>query len=202
MADRGILFSAPMVRALLADLKDRTRRVLKGDIYGNLAPRTPNIKVGDHLWVREAWATAAAYDDLKPSDMGGEEPIRYDADGHHQTWGYPAITKLGRKRPGMFMPRWASRLTLIVTEVRVQRLQEISEADARAEGLLSQELPPFGIIYAHAEGMPGLGPIQAYARLWNEINGSGAWDKNPWVAAYTFTVIKRNIDQITGEAAA
>lgn len=155
---------------------------------------------GDHLWVREAWRSEAAYDDLSPAQMGGEEPIRYEADGHHQSWGYPAISRLGRFRAGMRMPRWASRITLVVTEVRVQRLSEISRDDAIAEGIervgggmLRWENWATGI-----EGMHGMSPQSAYALLWNAINGPGSWEASPWVAAYTFTVHLSNIDQVAG----
>ena len=186
MTDRPILFSAPMVRALLDGRKTMTRRVLRlptktlsgGPIYerkdmGGWEPttnggggsftvardgsrvlsretvgiwhRTTGVcldvpyQVGDRLYVREAWRSEVAYDDLSPAAMGGEEPLRYEADGSHQTWGYPAMSKVGRLRQGIHMPRWASRLTLTVTDVRVQRLQDISEADAIAEGIVWQE---------------------------------------------------------------
>jgi len=228
MADRGILFSAPMVRGLLAKTKTQTRRAIKpqppegarytGIHYASYEPdshffNSPSgpfkvrqrIEEGDRLWVREAWATTAAYDDLKPSEMGGEEPIRYDADGHHQTWGYPAIAKIGRKRPGMFMPRWASRLTLIVTEVRVQRLQEISEADASAEGIeLVRKTDQWGSHWRNygADGFDDRSAVYSYRTLWNSLHGHMGkallavepWQANPWVAAYTFTVHKQNID--------
>jgi hypothetical protein len=86
------------------------------------------------------------------------------------------------------MPRWASRLTLIVTDVRVQRLQDISEEDARAEGIFTPEI-----------GYVNLGkkaPVIQYAMLWNSLHGPDAWDANPWVSAITFTVHHGNIDQM------
>ncbi|TIP70329.1 MAG: hypothetical protein E5X53_28335 [Mesorhizobium sp.] len=215
MTDRPILFSGPMVRALLAGTKTQTRRVLNPQppadlgLVGIYAPKlvavfgyvTPDAdcKValrympGDRLYVREAWKTHAAYDDISPAAMGGDEPILYVADGAHQTWGYPAISKIGRFRQGMHMPRWASRLTLIVTDVRVQRLQAINEADAVAEGC----------------GWRGTGnsddndklvgdPVPAYSRLWDGLNASRGfgWDVNPWVVAVSFTVERRNIDEV------
>jgi hypothetical protein len=95
---------------------------------------------------------------------------------------------LGSIVPTIHMPRWASRLTLIVTDVRVQRLQDISEEDARAEGIFTPEI-----------GYVNLGkkaPVIQYAMLWNELHGPDAWDANPWVSAITFTVHHGNIDQM------
>ena len=89
----------------------------------------------------------------------------------------------GRLRPGMFMPRWASRLTLTVTDVRVKRLQDISETDAKAEGAMLE----------YGEGA-NIGHRRAFELVWKHINGPGAWEANPWFAAYTFTVERRNID--------
>nr|WP_018009330.1 hypothetical protein [Sinorhizobium medicae] len=96
------------------------------------------------------------------------------------------------------MPPWASRLTLIVTDVSVERLQDISEADAIAEGIeRSKDFPDRFMTPAGDYAVP----IVAYQRLWESINGPGSWEANPWVAAYTFTVIKQNIDQIEKAAA-
>jgi hypothetical protein len=220
VSDKPIPFSAPMIRALLDGRKTQTRCIAKfvkphGDkwhvsnAHGGLigcadddvcrdGPDYAPYAVGDRLWVREAWRTAHAYDDLSPSQMGGEEPICFEADGSQQTWGYPAISKIGRLRPGMFMMRWMSRMTLVVTDVRVQRLQEISRDDAIAEGI---DRVGGGIIRwenwsTGVEGMHGQSPQAAYALLWNHINGADAWQKNPWVAAYTLTVHKSNIDAL------
>ncbi|TJV11184.1 MAG: hypothetical protein E5Y35_07685 [Mesorhizobium sp.] len=164
--------------------------------------------IGDRLWVREAWRTESrAYDDLAPTDMGGEETVIFEADAD-----WKLNKSVGRLRQGMHMPRWASRLTLIVTEVRVQRLQEISEEDAAAEGLLSWR-------YQDCDGDPKLdgrpykatlwhwaqpetefdgfsSATGAYRDLWdhlNEARGYG-WATNPWVIAVSFTVERRNID--------
>ncbi|MDO8983958.1 hypothetical protein [Cypionkella sp.] len=215
MTDKPILFSAPMVRALLAGTKTQTRRALptahpkfpglnrmRNDLLidpqevwywdgvydGVGASMRLRIAPGDRLYVREHWRAASAYDDLSPSDMGGEESIRYEADQAWQTWGWPVPVGLeGRFRQGIHMPRWASRLTLTVTEVRVQRLQDISEADAVAEGADAASIRMY----------PELGTARHwYQDLWNSINGESAWDKNPWVAAYSFTVQNGNIDQV------
>lgn len=211
MTDKPILFSGPMVRALLDDSKNQTRRVLRpqpfpvgGPFYRPHPVTDPrqwhsvsargtiaNIQIvpyapGDRLWVREHWRTHVAYQDLPPRDLGGEEPVRYEADGYLETWGWPFMDAPGRLRQGMHMPRWASRLTLIVTDVRVQRVQEMDRGDAMGEGC------PFPNM------AKGPNPLEWFADLWNDLNekrGFG-WDVNPWVCAVTFTVHHQNIDQM------
>lgn len=190
MTDKPIIFSAPMVRALLAGTKTQTRRVLKPQpVWDNGAlgiedkagrwifcantergfaeglPRS-RFKMpyapGDRLWVREAWAS------------DGMVGVRYYATDD--------VHELRRKRSPIHMPRWASRLTLLVTDVRVQRLQEISRGDAMEEGC------PF------ANMADGPNPRDWYRDIWNSIHGPDAWDANPWVAAISFTVHRCNID--------
>ncbi|MCW5705460.1 MAG: hypothetical protein KIT82_23115, partial [Bradyrhizobium sp.] len=154
---------------------------------------------GDRLFVREHWRTESrAYDDLAPSEMDADYPVIYEADAD-----WSDNKTVGRFRQGIHMPRWASRLTLTVTDVRVQRLQEISEADCVAEG------PPnvdYITISGPANGLSGLmvkepaqphismTPRTWYRELWNAINGAGSWDANPWIVALTFSVERRNID--------
>jgi hypothetical protein len=234
MTDRPMLFSAPMIQAILREIenpgtgKTQTRRLpkIKGrpgffdfgksDTKGydwtyrrkdhvwedlrheELLKRLP-IAVGDSVWVREHWKSVTAYDDLSPSEMGGEESVLYLADGATQDWGWanPNVF-FGRRRQAMHMPRWASRLTLEVTEVRVERLQDISTEDAIAEGLpqyrdgAGMDWFGFSDIF---DGISGC-PIIAFSSLWNSINGSDAWDHNPWVVAYSFKPFLCNIDQM------
>lgn len=200
MADLPIIFSAPMVRALLDGRKTQTRRLLKPQMddvvgYGWSAPDgafvagmlagTPDRRglpcwVGDRLWVREAFC----YQQWHNQYIG----IDYVADPGSPYLTYrtpPAGAKIklgdrykGPRYPSIYMPRWASRLTLTVTDVRVERLQEISEQDACAEGWEIDENDP----------------VTWYVRLWDSLHGDGAWDANPWVVALTFTVEQRNID--------
>lgn len=209
MADRPILFSAPMVRALLDGRKTQTRRVLKpqpnardfrcttpetarwfhdpvrggmwiadGVTVGPFKSPSP----GDRLWVREAW-------DFLPCGQPGKKDncdIVYWATGSNEKRSAPLefnpmLYGKEKIRPSIHMPRWASRLTLTITDVRVERLQDISGRDAVAEGVQSR-LPDNGIAQ------------QEYADLWDSINGPGAWHANPWVVAVSFTVAHNNID--------
>lgn len=216
MADKPIIFSAPMVNALLAGRKTQTRRLMPHQETLKVAysPIVSGIRIfnyageeeisrppyapGDRLWVREAFIGPYAYEvnEYPPRDWGNK-PIWFPADG-------PVPDKFTgqfwhRARPSIHMPRWASRLTLTVTDVRVHRLQEISEADAVAEGI---EQARSGRFYdptvsrgtaAHLGGMHH-GARSAYEALWNSLHGPHAWDANPWVAAYSFAVQHGNID--------
>ncbi len=231
MTDLPILFSGAMVRALLAGRKTQTRRIIKpqpfasgyydGEIEINVIPANdqypkafrfnanaveggailedvfePRINAGDRLWVKENHYL---------TDDGDDEYAVYVADGSDATGEHlhevAALEKLHptvdwskhkKQRPSIHMPRWASRITLIVTDVRVERLQDCSVADACAEGAL---VPPYTEQFANVHALP------MYQAIWQGINGPGSWEANPWVAAYTFTVIKQNIDQIEKVAA-
>lgn len=232
MTDRPIIFSAPMVRALLDGRKSQTRRLLKlagrrpdyigpkgctgdpacwgwdnGDGGYILADRDPSDKfaaswhdfaasysVGDRLWVREALICAtenmgkfASFADVVCYAEDGSTALR---EFQMVNWPWKRETLNVR-----FMPRWASRLTLIVTDVRVQRVQSITEADAVAEGVCETAF------WERAEhkvsaGAPWSVDRLAFADLWNSIHGPDAWDRNDWVAALTFTTHRQNIDQM------
>ena len=216
MADRPIIFSAPMVRALLDGRKTQTRR--KFELPANSGrmklSAMPNIREckwqrGDRLWVREAWRIGAwdwnnaqiavdycdgprkewlAVDDgdmlhrlidqSRADAVKAGLPLRYSYYEYSWSPGHSPC----RWRSPIHMPRWASRLTLLVTDVRVQRLQEISRGDAMEEGC------PF------ANMADGPNPRDWYRDIWNSIHGPDAWDANPWVAAISFTVHRCNID--------
>ncbi|TBF08683.1 hypothetical protein [Rhizobium ruizarguesonis] len=241
MTDRPILFSGPMVRALLASTKTQTRRDLTKtfarfpqldgyetngtlkQIEGRSVPCVEFVHsklglwdpetnpggrsgwyvplkaaVGDRLYVREHWRSRADLDRIPPREMMSGVAVWYEADGKG-----PAtdLHMPGKHRQAMHMPRWASRLTLTVTDVRVERLQDISEQDCVAEGIEWVTRTSSGNFYRNFDA-PDL-PIMAYGAyrsLWNHINGSDAWDNNPWVIAYTFTVQRGNIDQIARSA--
>lgn len=209
MKERPILFSAPMVRAILAGTKTQTRRVIKapdsvsafrhfhedrwdrmqGIARGDTV-RCPYSQPGDRLWVREAFSgpwCMEAQDGIAaapPSKWGESSEIWYWADGE------PTYGDWTRPRPSIHMPRELSRITLEVTGVRVERLQGISEADAIAEGvsheprcLADDDTAAFNRIGPVANNSF---PIARYAALWEQINGPGSWEANPWVWVIAF----------------
>jgi len=205
MKERPIIFSAPMVRAILEGKKTQTRRVVKrqGDMEFDCADphfgpywlpyateadgedakvRCPYGEPGDRLWVREtAWQGRGA--------TWGSHCFVYDAD-KAISWtpgsGFdnPDMRQF-KKRPSIFMPRWASRITLEIVDIRTERLQEISCEDALAEGVLEWvqwDSPEAKASWAgngaYAQG--------AFPRLWQSINGPDSWDANPWVWVINF----------------
>jgi hypothetical protein len=212
MSDKPIPFSAPMVRALLDGRKHQTRRIVKplsgtaplkpGDILvrwgpdfgGTCATFRPAYVVGDRLWVKEAWRFCSQIDAVRPAEMSHHEPRRYEADGLLVEPSCLVIHQPGRYRHARFMPRRFSRITLTVTDVRVQRVAEISEADAVAEGAPSHDSSISGIAGIFAKNHPG-NYIATFRNIWNSIHGPDAWARNDWVCAVTFTVRKGNIDQ-------
>lgn len=240
---RPILFSAPMVRALIDGRKTQTRRAIKPapptqaaffgssfglcrsvadgvrmislnqydtlpkhptdwDLVGSVGVardagfpnryRCPYGGVGDLLYVREAWQLHERASDVCKvvyrASVG-----RSWSEAHEQFPDSLAAKMAARPfqhgwRPGIHQPRWSSRLTLEITEVRAQTLHQISEADAIAEG--SQEPSLVSLTGA------GWSERDVYARLWNSINGKDAWALNPWVWAVSFKVHKANVDAI------
>ena len=222
MKERPILFSAPMVRALLDGSKTQTRRVVKlTDAKGRWdetgyqsvtdsgivkvewnASRIrqiilcPHGQPGDRLWVRENFRGCRAYEvqGYAPKDWGNK-PIWFEADGTPP--GKPEAWAL-RSRPSIHMPRWASRITLEITGVRVERLQDISADDAFNEGIkinvdAETKTPLVRVTgkYPPTQYIDGFGlAIAEYASLWESINGPGSWATNPWVWVIEFKVIK------------
>ncbi|WP_238874203.1 hypothetical protein [Achromobacter xylosoxidans] len=160
----------------------------------------PYGQPGDHLWVREAWRSTADLDKHSGSqiadlclDAGYNvpwAPIQYEADGARRDWRHTSTPphdgppQPGRYRHGRFMPRWACRLVLEITGVRVERLQDISEADAQGEGCAPAWLDADDNQTVHAHRQPTY--RQGFARLWREINGPSSWDANPWVWVVEF----------------
>lgn len=207
MTSRPILFSAPMVRALLNGSKTQTRRMIKpqpepiggearhahwswrGGMFAlrmypsqsTLINRCPYGQPGDELWVRETLDHDAARGHFyKATGMYVGPLLDYEREPP------PAIGLPARAIPSIHMPRWASRITLRITDVRVERLQDISEADALAEGsrewAAEQDTP--------VRDIPAGETRLIYRQLWESINGKGAWDANPWVWALTFERVK------------
>lgn len=148
----------------------------------------PYGQPGDRLWVREVWRTDASLDGKAPSTFSGW-PVRYDADGETLRHGAFYGDTKGKTRPSLFMPRWASRINLEVTSVRVERLQDISESDCWAEGI-EEVMHDFDdaaqIDMANRLGCRIEDAKPLYALLWEQINGKGSWDANPWVWVLDF----------------
>ena len=191
--ERPILFSGGMVKAILDGRKSQTRRVIKpqpkvvhamysdGSLETNCIFRSGDQRIhcpygvpGDKLWVREKWAKP------EPGVMSREHdgsPV-YAAD-------YPPMTSLGIGRkwqPSIFMPRWASRITLEIVSLRVERVQEISEKDAGAEGIDLSEVLRRGIPVGERRPYANV-----YRELWDSINGKKhPWSSNPFVWVIEF----------------
>jgi len=218
--EKPILFSAPMVRAILAGNKTQTRRIVKNQPFdrswskhdhqiaitagraergdevdglfaystssgGEWQAKCPFGQPGDRLWVRETWSSDfanhyphdriwyAADDDRRHAieARGGVRGIYSPESGVHVPF---------RWRPSIHMPRTASRILLEITDVRVERLNTISFADAQAEGWQS-------MINARPNDYD---PISWYKRLWAEINGDGSWNANRWVWVVEFRMVE------------
>jgi len=234
MADKPIIFSGPMVRALLEGRKTQTRRILKPQPWNPELEKDPDFDgwqshhafevkarqgilrsthgIGTRLWVREKFSGLHRLESYPPSqwlaaqvdtydglEIEEAAPIWYWADGN------PKQGDWTRPRPSIHMPRWASRLTLTVTDVRVQRLQEISGDDALAEGICNAdgrqlvncygpECPTDNEKSCNLHGC--WGQREDFRDLWNSLHGPDAWEANPWVVALTFDVHHCNIDAL------
>jgi hypothetical protein len=161
---------------------------------------------GDRLWVRETWRPRGGYsnwDLLISYPADGEEIHLGDGDADIDDWNFPKAAKTGNVSPAL-MPRWASRLTLTVTDVRVQRLQDISNTEARAEGAVDEEWDQWREDVMNVA--PGGSKIESerdsFSYIWDSLNekrGYG-WDANPWVVALTFDVQQQNIDHMRDAA--
>ncbi|HBT3131889.1 TPA: morphogenetic protein [Klebsiella pneumoniae] len=216
MTERGMIFNADMVRAILDGRKTQTRRIVKGtdgavkfckewDINGEEifvvlgekdhtgmnpvlgAISCPFGAVGDRIWVRETFAALepGSYEQVKPQE------------GHCQDLRYAATDRLAKSDadirgykwvPSIHMPRWASRILLEITDVRVERLNSISQEDAQAEGL---ELTGWRPTYSDPDsGGEVMTPCDNFAELWSSIYGDGSWQANPWVWVISFERIE------------
>lgn len=235
--DRPIIFSAPMVRALLAGRKTQTRRLLNPQpetfmvdgaeckveavhVQGDAVPRVatgmcltsqkvPYAK-GDRLYVREAHHRTDDCDDSHLVGYDFADDFMFETEYHD----VPGVGRVGlfahslggwggrssRNFPSIHMPRWASRLTLLVDDVRVERLQAISEADAIAEGIEQVSTCGGGPMWKHyPDGSPAggwLGAAESFRTLWQSLHGADSWAANPFVVAVTFSVARGNIDRL------
>lgn len=226
MKERPILFSDQMVRAILEGRKTQTRRIVKQvphwqhcgkdimewglsdcyteedgthwlDIQTDVDDNSHNeIKCpfgqpGDRLWVRESFRFSSAHDHLPPSVVPVGDKVEYFADttAHHYLD--------GKCRSSIHMPRWASRITLEITGIRVERLQEMRRDDAFSEGV--EHVNPYNVTNGLPPGMPACfknyqkdngwfaaDPVASFRSLWESINGPGSWDANPLVWVIEF----------------
>lgn len=217
MKERPILFSGPMVRALLAGTKTQTRRVAKSkwanchlemvdgtlEVVNTQEPEArtklvcPYGQPGDVLVARETFYAWGRWETRYSAKKGRDEwhfvdmtlecgrSYAYDTDEDTPmiVTRRSTVVPLWWRRPAIFMPRAASRITLEITRVRVERLQDISIEDARAEGA-----PPSHPSIDRVSREFGFKdfPRSWYAQLWDEINGPGSWTANPWVWVVEF----------------
>lgn len=238
MKERQILFSGPMVRAILDGRKTQTRRIVKQvphwehcgkdimewglsdcyteedgthwlDIQTDVDDNShkeifcPYGQPGDRLWVRETWTFGTG--------PVGDEPPGPDNSAiiYRASWDVevPETPLDGAWKPSIHMPRWASRITLEITGIRVERLNDISEGDAIDEGINSirthefdrKHFPEWRKEFDNAiknRDKPLIGPLPStvFRSLWESINGPGSWDANPWVWVVEF----RKVDHIPG----
>lgn len=218
--ERPIIFSESLIPPILSGDKTQTRRIVKnipaappgqgqyrcieGGTWGlfrswdNLLIeefKCPYGKVDDQLWGREAFAYYNHKDEYIKLQgvVGSNDPdyeVIYRANIHEEI-----STDVGIKwRPSIHMPRWASRIQLEITDIRVERLSDISEEDAKAEGVkydfLNSGPPKHGRFNCEGEYKPAFGEFDPYrfefSLLWEAINGKGSWAENPWVWVIIF----------------
>jgi hypothetical protein len=213
MKERPILFKGEMVRAILEGRKTQTRRVMKpqpilesvflggrqqnvltwrdvaepkGWMMHNMCPYG---QPGDRLFVRESFSGPDCMDKMgelpamPPREWSIETPIWYWADGE------PTFGDWTKPKPSIHMPRWASRITLEITGVRVERLKDIGEADAIAEGVQTETADPWFYHISTERNVYDFAadePQGSFRKLWESINGPGSWDANPFVWVVEF----------------
>lgn len=198
--ERGMLFSTPMVQAIVRGDKTQTRRIVKpinlplyddgsidnfykaNPLWKAEGANCPHGEKGEVIWVRETWA-------ISPHMFADQDWVDYiyKADGnctpHIDPW-----DKI-KWKPSLFMPKEACRIRLEITSVRVEKLQDISEEDAVAEGIGHAFAPADGVMwknYLANEYWPEISPIDSYKTLWMSINGKDSWALNPWVFVINF----------------
>lgn len=211
MKERPILFSGPMVRAILDGRKTQTRRVVKltdagrvkkpgshknwhlGDPDAVLACQYG--EPGDRMWVRETFANEVQVEHDQPPPHNDGRPVWYDDDGlwhqaHYRATDpapdlmyedHPRDEPHCRWTPSIHMPRKASRITLEISGVRVERLNDICELHAQKEGA-----PLLSCGYDAKADLSFASHVKGFSNLWESINGHGSWEKNPWVWVIEF----------------
>lgn len=230
MKERPILFSAPMVRAILDGSKTQTRRVVKLPIeqdemftggwkiihklathaigfyertLGRVGARDPVIcpygQPGDRLWVRESWSiemlgafgTDKGYDRTYALRFRADDAEReiHVAPGEPDPYIKLYDNQRGDWRPSIHMPRWANRILLEIVSVRVERLNDCSGPDALAEGVSDEQVRRYltrGSMHDGYDALRGAAAVHAFEALWEQINGAGSWDANPFVWVVEF----------------
>lgn len=201
MKERPIIFSGSMMRAILSKQKVQTRRIIKPQpVLGKpwkdwiVDPEEMDLPMAycpygiarDFLWVRETWATSIKWDGLPPRIIPTHSPVWYKATSQ----GKGDI--IGKWRPSIYMPRWASHIMLEITDVRVERLQDISVKNCIAEGFDPVQQTADGITLIPAWQVADDTAHLMFRQKWDELNakrGCG-WDKNPWVWVIDFRMLE------------
>lgn len=217
MKERPLLFTGEMVRAILDGRKTQTRRIVKPRLnsiveecfkvngkwcnhtFGyELGELCPYGQPGDRLWCRETWRPVGPWEGRKD-----KATVQYRADEKYsRKTGWPSDFRIsarnaGKWKPSIFMPRWASRITLEIVNVSVERLQNISDEDAIAEGVVlggSRFDSPHCKDEQEYQRLLRIGAKEIYQSLWDSINGKDSWALNPWVWVIKFKQIEVNIE--------
>ena len=210
---RRIIKNQPCPAALLSrDACANSGYSFIHDLYDDQLLTCPQGKPGDRLWVREAWRTGEKLDAHSGSKIAeladaagykGPRPkcsLKYEADDCYRAWCSNDIEEFGewgRYRHARFMPRWAARTVLDIVDIRVERLNEISADDAKAEGISPciETVSGHPLTYKDYTNCKTprmdcfLDPIQSFCTLWESINGKGSWKENPWVWVIEFKML-------------
>lgn len=195
--ERGMIFNDEMVRAILGGNKTQTRRIVEEKFYGRavaaelLAKHCPYGQPGDRIWVRETYRVHGKATDVATLVYRASVRNSWTEQTHRvpvEVCNKPVSEKW---TPSIHMPRWASRILLEITNVRVERLNDISECDAGAEGVppAGSLLPDYPETFLTPKGDFAMAKV-AFQRLWESIYGEESWNANPWVWVIEFKRIQ------------